>query len=195
MHSSELPPAPVVVWLSDWLPPEEEPIEQIFEDDVSSEEESVPADLEPTITEPPDANELSPVPARSWQIIRRPTDWEEDARRAILRMREEQEQANNYMTFASPFEPKEGLSSRDGDGRGSSGQQPDDRDLLPERDSFGDLIISYGDGCYLTVGVGSILVEDSFRFSDFGAPAGLKCSRPLRVRDDLFADQKPAYLK
>jgi hypothetical protein len=194
-HSSELPPVPVVVWLSDWLPFQEEPMEPIVEDDVSSEEESVPAESESTINEPPDATELSPVPAGSRQIIRRSTDWEEDARRAILRMREDQEQENDYMTFAYPSEPKESLNSRDGDGRENSGQQPDERDLMPERDSFGDQIIAYGDGCYLTVGVGSILVEDSFRFSDFGAPAGLKCSRPVRVRDDLFADQKPAYLK
>jgi len=65
------------------------------------------------------------------------------------------------MTFAFPIEPKEGLSSRDGDGRANSGQQPDEWHLLPERDSFGDQIISVGDGCYLTAGVGSILVEDS----------------------------------
>ena len=194
-HSSELRPAPVVAWLSDWLPPQEELIEPFVEDDPSSEEGSVPAESESTITQPPDATELSPVPAEPRQIIRRSTEWEEDARRAISRMREEQEQGNNYMTFAFPFEPKEGLSSRDGDDRDNAGQQPDERHLPSERDSFGDQIISVGDGCYLTVGVGSILVEDSFRFSNFGAPAGLKCSRPVRVRDDLFADQKPAYLK
>jgi hypothetical protein len=193
--TSELPPVPVVVWLSDWLPLQEEPIEPIVEDDVSTEEESVPAESESTITQPPDVTELSPGPAIPRQIIRRSSEWEEDARRAILRMGEDQERENNYMTFAFPFEPKEGLSSRDGDGRENSGQEPDKRHLMPERDSFGDQIISVGDGCYLTVGVGSILVEDSFRFSNFGGPTGFKCSRPVRVRDDLFADQKPAYLK
>ena len=94
-------------------------------------------------------------------------------------MREEQEQEDSYMTFAFPFESRDGLTSRDANGSGNSGQEPDERHLPPERDSFGDLIVSYGDGCYLTVGVGSILVEDSFRFSNLAARPGSSAQGPF----------------
>ena len=196
---TEPPPAPVVVWLPDWQVPTE--IEEL-EDQIPDEEEAVEAQgtsTEPgATTETPIRESVEPLPSPSGEPrspIRGSIDWEEDARRTIVRMREEQERENNYMTFAFPFEPIEGLSSRGAGGRENSGQQADERHLPPERDSFGDLIVSYGDGCYLTVGVGSILLEESFRFTNFSAPAGLKCSKPLRVRDDLFSDQKPEYLK
>lgn len=195
------PTAPLVVWLSDWRPPTiiEEVDGQIPEESEDTNAREISSEPEAaTMAEAPESIEQAPQSSdSSTSPIRESIDWEEDARRAILRMRHEQDRENNYVTFAFPFELKEGLSSQDAGGSENSGQQPDERHLPPERDSTGDLIISYGDGCYLTVGVGSIFLEESFRFTGFSAPAGLMCSRPLslRVRDDLFSDQKPEYLK
>jgi hypothetical protein len=198
-HSIEVPSDPIVMWLSDWQPPREidDLDDQIPERVEADEFQDVPSEPD-TISETPTLESTEPSPTSTTTTrdpIQRSIKWEEETRRAIAKMREARDQERNYLTFGFPFEQQEGLSSYAADGGRNSGQESDNLHLPLERSSFGDQIVSYDDGCYLTVGVGSILVEQSFQFTNFSAPAGIKCSRPARVRDDLFADQKPEYLK
>jgi hypothetical protein len=198
LPTSETPP--IVVWLSDWRPPQPVPIEEpqrvTSEPVESSESEAVPED-----TADPAESELSPSSAESgsetldstgedvpFTPIQRSFSWRAEARRTIVRQREAQEQADNYVTFGFPFESVEGLNSRERDNSSAAS------DRVPERDSYGDLVLPAGDNCQMIVGTGSILAQDAFRFSDFNSLSQIRCTRRASPKPDMFEEQKPEYL-
>ena len=194
--SIESPSTPVVVWLSDWLRPQtsaEEPTERIPEGDENNKEEPELAESESaTITQPPETIVLLPAPTESPQAVRRSVDWAEEARRAIARMRVEEDRANTYITFSFPRIPEESGSTGAYE-RGGLRQRSGDRDVLRERDVFGDIRMPLGNGCYQTVGSGSIILQDLSRFMN---PMTMCVSSvPAKPRNDLFSEQKPEYFR
>jgi len=193
-----MPTQAMAVYLSDWrparpsesLPPEPSPAPA-----QASAAEATPAEPDSNVDEraagvagadadaEPDDIADPPVPTQ------RRIDWFEEARRAAARMRAQQARSNGYVTFGYPVavgtEP--GLRSR-------SGQEPVAPNGPLERDSFGEVNIPLGDGCYLIAGGGSILVEDAFILSDYKFAGRRSCSRPSEPRNELFIEQKPDYL-
>lgn len=188
--------APLITWLSDWRPPVtamEQPQENRTEtgEDAGGQEAVTEPETTPTRpavelpTESPDTAEPS-APMF--------TDWEDEIERAIGRLREEEERSSSYVTFG--FSPG---AEEEPDWRYANSRDRPDRapelNLQPEQNAFGELIVPLGDGCHMVARAGSILVEETFRFSDYYASPRSRCSRPARARSDLFADQKPDYLK
>ncbi len=105
----------VIVWLSEWLPPEaprreDDPGEPADDQELPpSEAPRDPAPQDVPVSEddevPPVAN--APEPSRSrlpadWEPIRPSIDWEEIQRRAVVRTREERAEGDAYVTFSYP---------------------------------------------------------------------------------------------
>lgn len=129
---TELPALPegdaVVVWLSDWQPPEAHSIESDPAEptdldlgpspDVESgpvaEDEPEPEPNAPTqVAESP---QTSPGPPPEEREPSRPTiDWEADMMRAIVRMREESAKADAYLTFSYPERRQQSAPGTGGD--------------------------------------------------------------------------------
>jgi len=100
----------VIIWLSEWLPPEA----PRHEDDPSdpADNQKLPPSVAPQDAPVNDDDEAPPVvngpePARSrlpadWEPIRPSIDWEEIQRRAVVRTREERAEVDAYVTFSYP---------------------------------------------------------------------------------------------
>jgi hypothetical protein len=187
------------VYLSDWLPTTtstETPPEQNPTPDAASDTDATDVETEQTGEDSrlaqadSDSDSGGQSAAEQPAPIQRSIDWQEETRRASIRMRERQLQADAYVTFGNPFsdEAPSGLKSEEG-------QRPNERHLPPERSSFGEITTSLGNGCYLIHGGGSILVEQAFSFSDYKLVGRTECPRPTGPRDDLFSEQKPDYLR
>ncbi len=118
----------VVVWLSDWQPPEahsidEDPAEPTDLDlgpspDVKSgpvaEDEPEPEPTAPA--QVAESAQPSPGPPPKEREPTRPTiDWEADMMRAIVRMREESSEADAYLTFSYPERRRQPARGTGGD--------------------------------------------------------------------------------
>ena len=118
----------VVVWLSDWQPPEarsidEDPAEPSDLDlGPSPDVESGPVaedELEPEPTAPAQVAESaqpsSGPPPKERELTRPTIDWEADMMRAIVRMREESAEADAYLTFSYPERHRQPARGTGGD--------------------------------------------------------------------------------
>ena len=195
------PPPETVVWLFDWTPPHPE--------EAQSESGAVDGDKSGT-SEPPAMSQEPDVAAESATVAAEPSsespeandtlaprniDWEAAVGRAIERMREENAQTGRYVPFGTPMRSDDAPDWRYSNSRDRP-EPPRDLDVPPERSSFGELIVPVGNGCYQVSGSASILVEATLSsFSNYYDLPRTECPRPAGVRDDLFAEQKPAYLK
>jgi len=100
----------VIIWLSEWLPPEAPRHEDSPGDPADNQE--LPSSVTPQDAPVNDEDEAPPVvndpePSRSrlpadWEPIRPSIDWEEIQRRAVVRTREERAKVDAYVTFSYP---------------------------------------------------------------------------------------------
>lgn len=197
---AEAPRTPIITWLSDWKPPPTIP--ELNDERVPGETDTV--DSQDAVPEPEvtstsqQAESITPSSSPS-QAPSAPTptsvDWQDSLARAIEILRAEEQQTGNYLTFGFPVRSEGDPDWRYSDSRDKSTQSINERDLPPEYSSFGERILAVGDGCYQIAGSGSILAEETFRFSDYYAAPRTECPRPGPAKADLFADQKPEYLK
>ncbi|HEY5622774.1 MAG TPA: hypothetical protein VIV14_03360 [Gammaproteobacteria bacterium] len=202
---SEDPVEPLVVWLSDWRPPPPEAVvpEEIEPAPVEAEEpEPIAEPAEPDeVVDAEEApatdaeSEKTPAPSRSFTPIRRAIDWRAEARRAVVMAREARERSESYVTFGFPFDKRAGLDSRTGENLAELESRYGNGGVMPERDANGDLVVYDDNGCFQIVGTGSILLEDSNRFSTLVPMGGTRCSRSTEPRSDLFEAQKPGSLR
>lgn len=191
---------PLEVWLSDWRPdPPPEPVEpeQAIEEPEPEPEpdtavdETTPSDNEAEVVD----DDSEAPPSRSFTPIRRSIDWDAEARRVVVMMREAQEQSESYVDFGMPFELIEGLDSRRDDNLAEVERRLNERGGVPERSSSGDLVLYDENGCYQILEPGSMLLADANRFFNLSPLGGGRCPRPAETRTDLFEEQKPEYLK
>lgn len=116
----------VVVWLSDWEPPEAHSIEEDPAEPTDLDLGPLPdVESEPVAEDGPESTapaqvaenpQPSPDPPPKEREPTRPTiNWDADMMRAIVRMREESAEADAYLTFSYPERRQQPASGTGGD--------------------------------------------------------------------------------